>query len=134
MGVYDLGRRMDVDRADAITEAIQAHNKSGSYDLTTPVGLLLKKYGKERMKWVLGKHITARQTGFLNDNLLWVRVCMTEETGSGDELPTFTIRTHYAVLETFVNAFRAKINKKPSFTERMKDAKRKCETHNNTSG
>jgi hypothetical protein len=132
---YDLSRRMDIDCAEAISAAIKAHNKGdNSYDLTTPANALVKKYGKDRMKWVLAKHIRAKPTGFTNDNTSWADFCMEEKTGRGDEPSAFTISTHYAVLEAFVNEVRAILSKNPSFSERMKDARKKCEAHNNSNG
>jgi hypothetical protein len=132
MDIYDLSRRMDIDCAEAITKSIQAHKKgNNSYDLATSADTLNKKYGKERMAWVLSKHILSMPIKFSNKNLLWAKACITEETGSGDESPTFSISTHHAVLDAFVNKFRAILNKKSSFSEKMKDAKKKSEAHNN---
>jgi len=134
MDIYDLSRRMDIECAEAITQAIKAHNKGNSYDLTTPVNMLSKKYGKDRMKWVLSKHILSKPTGFTNDNFSWAKEYNEEENGRGDETPDFTIAIHYAILEAFVNEFRIILNKKPSFSERMKNAKKKSETYNNPNG
>jgi hypothetical protein len=132
---HDFNRRMDIDCAETIDRAIQTHKKSdNSYDLTTPAVRLTKRYGKERMKWVLAQHIRAKPTGFSNDNFSWANVCMEEEPGNGDLPPTFTIHTHYAVLEAFTNEIRPILDQNPTFNERMKAAKKKSDAHNNSNG
>ncbi|MCL1842427.1 MAG: DUF3849 domain-containing protein, partial [Defluviitaleaceae bacterium] len=138
LGVYNDSRRMDIDCAEAIKESITKHKKEGnSYDLATPADLLLKRYGKERMMWVLSKHILAAK-GFSEANKKWahdfVHDNKGDNTGSGDDPPAFTINIHHAVLDVFADRIRAAIKKKPSFFERMKAAKKKSEAHNNSSG
>ena len=44
------------------------------------------------------------------------------------------INTHSAVLDAFITQIRAILNKKPTFTERMRKAKKKSDEHNKTSG
>ena len=138
LGVYNDSRRMDIDCAEAITESIKAHKKEGnSYDLATPADLLLKRYGKERMMWVLSKHILANK-GFSEANKKWahdfVHDNKGDNTGSGDDPPAFAINIHHAVLNVFADRIRTALKKKPSFIERMKAAKKKSEAHNNSSG
>jgi hypothetical protein len=133
--LYDLCRRMDIDCAKAISEAIQANKKSDNrFDLATPAEKLTKLYGNDRMKWVLAKHIRAKPTGFTNDNFLWAKAYIEDGTRNGDEPPAFAINTHYAVLEAFVNEIRVVLNKKPTFSERMKTAKKKSDAHNKEPG
>jgi hypothetical protein len=124
-----------MDCAEAIGTTITAHKKDGHrYDLETPAESLLKEYGTERMKWVLAIHILAASTGFSQDNRTWANAFVHDETGSGDEIPAFTINIHHAVLDAFVEQFRITLDKKPSFNERMKLAKKKSEVHNASSG
>jgi hypothetical protein len=126
---------MDIDCAEAIAEAIQAHKKGDSrYDLITPAGKLLKTYGRERMMWVLCKHILAKPTGFTKNNLSWAKAYVEDNTGSGDEPPAFTVKVHTNVLDAFAKQLRVILNQKPSFSEKMKDAKKKSEARNNASG
>ena len=131
---HDLSRRADIECAKIIDQAIQAHkNGDNDYDLTTPAQRLTKRYGKDRMKWVLAQHIRARQAGFKSENIAWANVSMEEEPGSGDLVPPFTFNTHRVVLEAFVNEVRAILEQK-SFSDLMKTAKRKSDAHNKSSG
>ena len=137
-GVYNDSRRVDIDCAEAIAKSITAHKKEGnSYDLVTPADSLLKRYGKERMMWVLSKHILVTK-GFSETNKKWAHDFVYSDkgdnTGSGDDSPAFSINVHHAVLDAFVDRIRAALKKNPSFLERMKAAKKKSEAHNNSSG
>ena len=135
MEVYELSRRMDIECAKAIDETIKAHKKGDNrYELITPAEILLKEYGAERMTWVLSKQVLSAPKRFSEANCSWASEFINDETGSGDKIPAFTITTHHAVLDAFTNQFRAVLAKKPAFNERMKDAKRKSEAHNNSSG
>ena len=133
--LYEISRQMDAVCAQVIAETIQAHKKDNNrYDLTTPAKILLEEYGRERVKWVLSKHILANPAGYSQDNLSWAKACIEEKTGSGDEKPNFKITTHHMVLDAFVNQLRTVLDRKQSFSERMRDAKKKSEAHNNSSG
>jgi len=128
---YDFSRRADIECAETIDRAIKAHKKGDdSYNLKTPAERLIRRYGKERMKWVLAKHIQAAQTGFSDDNVSWANVFLNVEPGSGDVPPAFTINAHHAVLEAFINEARVILDQKPTFNELMKTAKRKSDAHN----
>ena len=135
MGVYEDSRRIDIDCAEVIAQKINENRKDGnSYDLETPAEFLLKEYGATRMMWVLSKHILAAQVGFSERSRTWANDFVNDETGSGDNPPTFFIKVHHAVLDAFVNQFRTTLEKKPSFNERMKIAKEKSEIRNASSG
>jgi hypothetical protein len=132
---YDLSRRTDIDCAEAIDKAIKANKKNGNrYDLATPAGALLERYGKERMAWVLSKHILSVPHKFSEASISWTKEFANEELGTGDEAPTFTIHTHHAVLEAFINQFRKHLDRNPTFDERMKAAKKKSEAFNKSNG
>ena len=123
--------QMDIECAEAIAEAIQAHKKSGDrYDLETPAGMLTKKYGRDRMKRVLTGHILSKPKGFHGDALSWAKTCMESDPKSAGETPATPIDTHCAVLDAFANEFRAVLDKKPTFSEKMEDAKKKSHAHN----
>jgi hypothetical protein len=129
--LYELNQRMNNHCAKSIENAIQVHKKDDScYDLKTPAKRLIKIYGRERMMWVLSKHILAVSNKFSEINRKWAESFINDGTGSGDEIPSFSINTRHAVLEAFINEFRTTLNKKSSFNEKMKDAKRKSEAHN----
>jgi hypothetical protein len=132
---YDLSRRTDIDCAEAIDKAIKTNKKNGNrYDLATPTGALLERYGKERMTWVLSKHILFVPQKFSEANISWTKEFVNEELGTGDEKPTFTLNTHHAVLEAFINQFRKLLDRTPTFDERMKAAKKKSEAFNKSNG
>ena len=135
MDVYNLSRRLDVDCAEAITKAITANKKGENrYDLATPAASLLKTYGAERMTWVLSKHLLAATKKFSEGNYAWAIAFVDDGTGSGDPKPAFEIKIHHAVLDAFITHFRAALAKKPTFTERMKAAKKKSDAHNKANG
>jgi hypothetical protein len=123
--------KMDIECAEAIANAIQAHKKSGSrYDMETPAGMLTKKYGKERMKRVLSTHILSHPKGFTDDTFSWAERCMGNEPKNGGKNPAIAIDTHYAVLEAFVDEIRIILEQKPTFSEKMEYAKKKSHAHN----
>ena len=133
--VYELSRRIDIDCAKAIDEAIQAHKKNyDCYDLKTPAKKLIKIYGKDRMMWVLSKHILTASNKFSETNRSWAKIFINDGTGSGDEIPAFMIAVHNAILNAFVNEIRIALDINPTFNERMKSAKKKSEAHNNSNG
>jgi len=132
--IYDLSRRVDVECAANISSGIQYFKDGSSYVLDTPAKVLLNEYGKNRMMWVLSKHIVAKRKRFTKDNLDWADALVNDGTGYGDDVPTFTIKTHPAVLDVFVTELRKILETKPSFSARMVSAKKRSEEHNNSSG
>jgi len=134
MEIYDLSRRVDLDCASNISSGIQYFKDGNSYVLDTPAKILLKEYGKNRMMWVLSKHIMTKLERFSKDNQAWATAFVNDGTGYGDDVPTFTIKTHPAVLDAFVTEIREVLNTKPSFSARMADAKKRSEVWNNSSG
>jgi hypothetical protein len=68
---------------------------------------------------------------FSDINTAWAKAFLDDGTGSGDEIPTFNIAVHHAVLDAFINELRTVLDKKPTFNEKMKAAKKKSEAHNN---
>ena len=133
MPAHELSRKVDIACAKVIDEAIQ-HHKDGTsrYDLATPADVLLEEYGKNRMMWVLAKHMLARPKGFTQDNLTWANDFVNDETGSGDEIPAFAINTHPAVINAFVAQLRDTLNQKRTFSHVMRKAKIKSDAHNNS--
>jgi len=134
MEIYDLSRRIDFDCALNISSGIQYFKDGNSYVLGTPAEILLNEYGKTRMIWVLSKHILTKLERFSKDNQTWATTVLNEGTGYGDDVPTFTIKTHPAVLDAFVTELRKFLDTAPSFSTRMKDAKMRSDVWNNSSG
>jgi len=133
--LYETNQRMNRHCAKAVTNAIQTHKKGENrYDMATPAERLIKTYGAERMMWVLSKHILTASEKFSEVNCSWAKSFINDGTGSGDEVPPFTINIHHAILDVFVNELRAVLGKKPTFNELMKTAKKKSEARNNSNG
>jgi hypothetical protein len=133
--LYELDRRMNRHCAKTIANAIRHHKKGdNSYDMATPADRLIRSYGKERMMWVLSKQILAAPKGFSEANRSWAESFVNDGTGSGDDIPAFTIDIHHALLDIFINEIRASLDKNPSFNERMKAAKKKSEAFNKSNG
>ena len=132
---YELSRKIDVECAQVISESIQ-HHKEGKniYDFVTPAEILLEEYGKNRMLWVLSKHILARLKGFTQDNLTWADKIVNDGTWSGDNEPAFVINTHHAVIDAFVTELQNVLDQEHSFSYKLRKAKQKSDAHNNSSG
>jgi len=95
---------------------------------------LLEEYGKNRMFWVLAKHILARPKGFTQDNITWADKIVNDGTWSGDNEPALVINTHYAVIDAFVTELQNVLSQEHSFSHRLRKAKQKSDAHNNSSG
>ena len=132
--IYDLSRRIDIECATNISSGIQYFKDGNSYVLHTPAEILLSEYGKTRMMWVLSKHLLTKLERFSKDNQTWATTFLNEGTGYGDDVPTFTIKTHPAVLDAFVTELRKILDTPPSFSARMTDAKNRSVLWNNSSG
>ena len=130
--LYELNRRIDLDCIKGIDEAIKTYKTGANrYDLETPADVLLDSYGAVRLIWVLFRHIGAKPTGFSQDNTAWINGYIGDEHSETQQI---TANTHNAVLDAFIYQLRAVFNKKPTFNERMKNAKKKSEEYNNSNG
>jgi hypothetical protein len=132
MELYELNRRIDLDCIKGIDEAIKTYKTGANrYDLETPADVLLDSYGAVRLIWVLFRHISVKPTGFSQDNTAWINGFIGDENS---ETQAIAANTHNAVLDAFIYQLRAIFNKKPTFNERMKNAKKKSEEYNNSNG
>jgi len=132
MELYELNRRIDLDCIKGIDEAIKTYKTGANrYDLETPADVLLDSYGAVRLIWVLFRHISAKPTGFSEDNAAWINGYIGDEHS---ETQPINANTHNAVLDAFIYQLRAIFNKKPTFNERLKSAKKKSEEYNNSNG
>ena len=128
MELFNISRRVDIECANAIVELIQKYREGeNGYNLATPAEELTKKYGKERIQWVLSCHINASEKGFAENNVAWAKEFLGDD---GADNP-IRIDTHNTLLNALVNQL---LKEPTTFKEKMEDAKKKSETHNKSNG
>ena len=134
MAIYELSRQIDIECAAYISSGIQYYQDGDSYDFVPAAEIVLEEYGKNRMIWVLAKHMLAKRKHFSKENMAWANAFVNDGTGNGDSEPTFSIDINSSVLNVFVDDFRDVLeqSEKPSFSKRMADARKRSEALNNS--
>jgi hypothetical protein len=115
---------------DLAIKKSKVKDTESEYRLTKAVDAVIRKYGRNRIAWVLSVVIkNAEAEKFTNDNTAWALEAL-KTFGFPQEPPTFSIKTNPVLLNIFIQRFREAQSQKSTYQERVLKAGKQVRAQN----